>query len=59
MRRISALGGSLVLLAAMAPATAQVVSPLEIADPALRTLQQRYTGTLQAIAAQIEGHNFP
>jgi hypothetical protein len=48
-----------VLLAAMAPAMAQVVLPLEIADPALRTLQQRYTGTLQAIAAQIEGHKFP
>ncbi len=43
----------------MAPGMAQVVSPLEIADPELRTLQQRYIGTLQAIAAQIEGHKFP
>ena len=59
MRRISAFAGSLLVLAAMAPGMAQVVSPLEIADPELRTLQQRYTGTLQAIAAQIEGHKFP
>jgi hypothetical protein len=59
MRRISALAGSLFVLATIAPAMAQVVSPLEIADPELRALQQRYTGTLQAIAAQIEGHKFP
>jgi hypothetical protein len=47
------------MTAAMAPLMAQVVSPLEIADPDLRNLQQRYTGTLQAIAAQIEAHKFP
>jgi hypothetical protein len=58
MRRISALAGTLVL-AAIAPLTAQVVSPLEIADSEMRVLQQRYLGTLQAIAAQIESHNFP
>ena len=38
---------------------AQVVSPLEIADADMRVLQQRYVGTLQAIAAQIESHKFP
>jgi len=38
---------------------AQVVSPLEIADPELRALQQRYTGTLQAVATQIETIKFP
>jgi len=36
-----------------------VVSPLEIADPELRALQQRYTGTLQAVATQIETLKFP
>jgi hypothetical protein len=59
MRRISALAGSLLVLAAIAPAMAQVVSPLEISDPELRALQQRYTGSLQAVAVQIEGHKFP
>ena len=37
----------------------QVVSPLEIADAEMRTLQQRYIATLQAVAAQIESHKFP
>ena len=38
---------------------AQVVSPLEIKDPELRTLQQRYIGTLQSVASQIETLKFP
>ncbi len=59
MRRISALWGLLLVVAAIAPGIAQVVSPLEISDPELRTLQQRYTGTLQAVAAQIETLKFP
>jgi len=59
MRRISALAGALLVLTAIAPAMAQVVSPLEIADAEMRALQQRYIGTLQAIAAQIESHKFP
>jgi hypothetical protein len=58
MRR-SSLWGWLLVLVAAAPLLAQVVSPLEISDPDLRTLQQRYTRTLQAIAAQIEAHKFP
>ena len=37
----------------------QVVSPLEIADAEMSTLQQRYIATLQAVAAQIESHKFP
>jgi len=49
----------LLVLAAIAPGRAQVVSPLEIADPELRALQQRYTGTLQAVATQIETLKFP
>lgn len=36
-----------------------MVSPLEIADPELRALQQRYTGTLQAVATQMETIKFP
>jgi hypothetical protein len=59
MRRISALGGTLLVLAAIAPVMAQVVSPLEIADAEMRALQQRYIGTLQAVAAQIGAHKFP
>jgi len=59
MRRISAWWGLLLVLAAIAPGRAQVVSPLEIADPELRALQQRYTGTLQAVATQIETLKFP
>ncbi|MFZ3214166.1 MAG: hypothetical protein WA188_21885 [Terriglobales bacterium] len=58
MRRISAVWGWLLVLAAMAPAMAQVVSPLEIADPELRALQQRYTGALQAVATQVETLKF-
>ena len=52
-------GDLLLVLAATAPGMAQVVSPLEIADPELRALQQRYTGTLQAVATQIETLKFP
>jgi hypothetical protein len=59
MQRISALWGLLLVLAAMAPAMAQVVSPLEISDTELRALQQRYTGALQAVAAQVEALKFP
>ncbi|MGC2323842.1 MAG: hypothetical protein WA463_14525 [Terriglobales bacterium] len=59
MRRISALWGLLLVLAVIAPGMAQVVSPLEIKDPELRALQQRYTGTLQAVATQIETLKFP
>jgi hypothetical protein len=59
MRRISALWGLLLVLAATASGMAQVVSPLEIKDPELRALQQRYTGTLQAVATQIETLKFP
>lgn len=55
----SSFWGWLVLLFAAMPLMAQVVSPLEISDPDLRTLQQRYTGNLQAMAAQIQGHKFP
>jgi hypothetical protein len=49
----------LLVLAAIAPLMAQVVSPLEISDADLRALQQRYIGTLQAIATQIEAYKFP
>ena len=59
MRRISAFAGTLLVLATMAPVMAQIVSPLEIVDSDMRALQQRYIGTLQAIAAQIESHKFP
>ena len=59
MRRISTFAGTLLVLAAIAPVMAQVVSPLEIADSELRALQQRHIGTLQAVAAQIEAHKFP
>ncbi len=59
MQRISAWWGLLLVLAAIAPAMAQVVSPLEIADPELRALQQRYTGALQAVATQMETLKFP
>lgn len=49
----------MLVLAAITPVMAQVVSPLEIADAEMRALQQRYLGTLQAVAAQIESHKFP
>ncbi len=40
-------------------AAAQVLSPMEIKDPALRSLQQRHMPELKAIAASIGEHKFP
>lgn len=40
-------------------AAAQVLSPMEVSDPAQRNLQQRYTGALQAAASGILAHKFP
>ena len=59
MQRIRTFAGALLILAAITPLAAQVVSPLEIADADMRTLQQRYLRALQAVAAQVEAHKFP
>jgi hypothetical protein len=40
-------------------ATAQVLSPAEIADPAIRALQQSHLAELHAITAALAGHQFP
>lgn len=38
---------------------AQALSPMEIADPAMRKLQQKYYPRLKTIAAELSQHKFP
>ena len=40
-------------------AAAQVLSPMEMKDPAMRGLQQRYLKELQAISTELNKHQFP
>lgn len=49
----------LVALGPVFPLRAQVVTPVELSDPAARNLQQRYLKTLMAIGEELEGHKFP
>ena len=46
-------------LAAIAPAGAQVVTPVELSDPKARHLQQVHLRTLMEIGTEIEAHQFP
>lgn len=46
-------------LLATAIASAQVVAPVEIKDPALRALQFKYMDDLKAIGAEIDNSSFP
>ncbi len=49
-----------IALAAFAPnGRAQVLSPAEIADPAIRGLQQSHLEELHAITAALSSHHFP
>ena len=49
-----------IALAAFAPhGRAQVLSPAEIADPAIRGLQQSHLAELHAITAALASHHFP
>ena len=49
-----------IALAAFAPnGRAQVLSPAEIADPAIRGLQQSHLAQLHAITAALASHHFP
>ena len=48
-----------VVLVAGPALCAQVVTPVELSDPAARNLQQRYLKTLMAIGEELEGHKFP
>jgi hypothetical protein len=40
-------------------AVAQVLSPMEMKDPAMRRLQQRYLKELQAVSSELNQHRFP
>ena len=61
--RIRSLSRLAILLTAFAAqswnAPGQVLSPAEIADPALRGLQQSHLAELHAITAALDGHHFP
>ncbi len=48
-----------VLLGAMVPLRAQVITPVELSDPKAQRLQQRHLQTLMAIGSEIEAHKFP
>ena len=47
------------LVAAAATARAQVVSPFEMQDPAMRRLQQKYLEDLKSIGSDLKDHKFP
>ena len=49
----------LAVIAAAVSAAAQVMMPVELADPSSQRLQQRYLKTLMAIGNEIEAHKFP
>ncbi len=58
MRGISLLSFAALVLCSLS-AMAQVLSPMEVADPGPRMLQDRYMGALQAAATELEGHKYP
>ncbi len=52
-------GAVLLLLVAMVPLPAQVITPVEVSDPRAQRQQQRYLQTLMAIGPELEAHKFP
>jgi len=56
MRKISRAVAIISLLAGAA--VAQVISPAEIKDPELRSLQQQYLDQLQYVGNEVHAHNF-
>jgi hypothetical protein len=48
-----------ILLIAAATSRAQVVSPFEMQDPAMRRLQQKYLEDLKSIGSDLKDHKFP
>jgi hypothetical protein len=47
------------VLGAMVPLRAQVITPVELSDPTAQRLQQRHLQTLMSIATEIQAHKFP
>jgi len=47
------------VLGAITALRAQVITPVELADPKAQHLQQRYLQSLMAIGTEIEAHKFP
>ncbi|MBV9608579.1 MAG: hypothetical protein JO187_03385 [Acidobacteria bacterium] len=43
----------------IAPAAAQVLSPIELSEPGLQSLQAKYSSPLQSAAEEIASHRFP
>ena len=50
---------AIAMLMAAVPLVAQVLTPMELSDPKLQHLQQRYMKALTAIGGEIESHKFP
>ena len=59
MKSVPAVTLMLVLLGTAVLLPAQVVTPVELPDPAAQHLQQRHLQTLMAIGQEIEAHKFP
>jgi hypothetical protein len=59
MKLVQAIAVIIVVLGTAFPVTAQVVTPVELSDPAAQHLQQRHLQTLMAIGREIEAHKFP
>jgi hypothetical protein len=57
--RISKILIVVLLVAAATAARAQVVSPFEMQDPAMRRLQQKYLEDLKSIGSDLQDHKFP
>jgi hypothetical protein len=59
MRLFVGVAGLAVVLGAIGPLRAQVITPVELSDPKAQRLQQRHLQTLMAIGTEIEAHRFP
>ncbi len=49
----------MLVVGAISPMRAQVITPMELPDPSAQHLQQRHLQTLMAIGTEIEAHKFP
>ena len=59
MRNGKALLAAAILIAAVPQVRSQVLSPQEILDPAVRTLQEKHFPELKISAVDITAHNYP
>ena len=59
MKFVAGIAVLSVVLGSMSSLPAQVMTPMELSDPATQRLQQQHLQTLMAIGTEIEAHKFP